>query len=710
GLLGILKAGGAYVPLDPNYPLVRLKFMIEDAGLGLLITCGEAAEVLSKEAAEIVHLDLDWEQIARQDDADPPRKIDPSNLAYLIYTSGSTGRPKGVAVSHRALCNQMDWAIRAFQLSSTDAFLQKASVSFDASIEEIFAPLLVGARIIAARAGGERDLDYLVKLVGKQGVTCIDLAPSLLQALLLSPGITTWTSLRLMISGGEVLSPELAKAWSDKSPAILLNTYGPTEATVQSAFTGDLTGRGTIPIGKPIANTQIYVLDDRDQPVPAGIPGELCIGGVGLARGYWNRPDLTAEKFVPNPFAKTPGERLYRSGDWARWGSDGNLEYLGRTDRQIKIRGYRVELEEIEAALGCHAAVQQSAVITKRDQGGNARLIAYVVLWPQALASANELRKYLKDKLSDHMVPGAFVFLEEMPLTSGGKVDWNALPEPEIRGDAEQIGVLTLTPTEELIAGIWTSLLGVSNIRREDNFFDLGGHSLLVTWLTSRLQQVFHREFELRTVFGLPLLKDLSAHVDQVTHDVQPSVFEPIIPTPRKEALPLSSQQEGLWFLDRYGSSGAAYNLAGAVLVKGNLNKEALRLSFEEILRRHEILRARFVQAGVKPQVQICENAKFELCELDLRDPISGRASEEQVRHELVEEAASPFELSEGELFRVRLLRTGEDEHILLATLHHIVFDGWSVDVLLNELSVLYAAYSKGQPSPLPELEIQYAD
>ena len=710
GLLGILKAGGAYVPLDPNYPLDRLKFMIDDAELKLLLTCGEAAEAVPKGVAHIVNFDVDGEQIAHQDDSNPPLTINPDNLAYVIYTSGSTGRPKGVAVSHGAVCNQLGWQIRAFQLSDSDAFLQKASVSFDASIGEIFAPLLAGARVIAARAGGERDLDYLVKLVGSQEVTCIDLPPSLLQALLLTPGIAAWTSLRLVISGGEALGPELVKSWPDKSSATLLNTYGPTEATVQSTFTGDLTGKETVPIGKPIANTQVYVLDHRCQQMPAGVPGELCIGGDGLARGYLNRPELTAEKFVPNPFAKTPGERLYRSGDRGRWWSDGNLEYLGRTDRQVKIRGYRVELEEIESALGRHAAVQQTAVIAGHDQEGSPRLIAYVVSQPETSVSASELRNHLKNKLPEHMVPGAFVFLEKMPRTASGKVDQKALPEPESQGGTKEGSAPALTPTEELIAGIWASLLGASNIGQEDNFFDLGGHSLLATQLSSRLKQVFHRELDLRSIFEFPILKDLSACVDRVINRVQPSTFQPIVPINGKGALPLSSQQERLWFVDRYSSSGVAYSLPGAVRLKGDLNKEAMRQSFQEIVRRHEILRARFVQVGAKPQLQICENARFELHELDLRDPISGMAAEERVNRELKEEAARPFVLSEGDLFRVRLLRIGDQEHILLVTIHHIVFDGWSVGVLVSELSALYDAYSKGNPSPLADLEIQYAD
>jgi len=709
-LLGILKAGGAYVPLDPNYPIDRLKFMIDDAGLTLLLTCGEAAKVVPHGTARLVNLNLDWEQIARHDDSNPQRKIDPSNLAYVIYTSGSTGTPKGVAVSHRALGNQLAWAIRAFQLSDADAFLHKASISFDASIEEIFSPLLAGARVVAARAGGERDVDYLVKLVASQAVTCIDLPPSLLQALLDSPGIATWTSLRLMISGGEVLAPELVKSWADKSSATLLNTYGPTEATVQSTFAGDLTGNETIPIGKPISNTQVYVLDDRSQPMPAGLPGELCIGGDGLARGYLNRPVLTAEKFVPSPFATTPGERLYRTGDRARWRSDGNLEYLGRTDRQVKIRGYRVELEEIEAALGRHTAVQQTAVTAGRDDGGNARLIAYVVLQPERSASASELRNHLKDKLPEHMLPAAFVFLEKMPRSPSGKVDQKALPEPEIQPGTKQAGAPMLSPTEELIAGVWGSLLGASSIGREDNFFDLGGHSLLATQLFSRLQQLFHRELELRSVFEFPTLKDLSAYVDGVTNQVQPSTFQPIVAIDRSRALPLSSQQERLWFLDRYSSSGVAYSLPGAVRLKGDLNREALRLSFQEIVRRHEILRARFVQVGAKPQLQICENSRFELHEMDLRDPISGIAAEERVNRELQEEAARPFALAEGDLFRVRLLRIAEQEHILMVTIHHIVFDGWSVGVLVSEISALYEAFSKGTTSPLADLEIQYSD
>ena len=638
-----------------------------------------------------------------------PVTIDPNTLAYVIYTSGTTGRPKGVAISHGALCNQLRWAIRAFQLTAADAFLQRTSFSFDASIGEIFAPLLVGARVVVARAGGERDLDYLVELVATQAVTCVDVPPTMAQAMLRSPGVAGWTSLRLVLSGNEALGPELVKLWAEKSPTTLFNCYGPTESTVQCAYTDDLKGNETVPIGRPIANTQLYVLDDSYQPAAIGVPGELCIGGAGLARGYLNQPVLTAEKFIPNPFAKTPGERLYRSGDRTRWRGDGNLEYLGRTDRQVKIRGYRMELEEIEATLENYAAVQRSAVIARPDPEGNTRLVAYIVLQPGTPASARELRNHLKDKLPDPMVPAAFVFLEEMPLTTGGKIDRKALPEPDIKGEMDE-GSRPLTPTEEIIAGIWANLLGVSSIGPEDNFFHLGGHSLLVTRLLARLQQIFHQKIELRTVFEFPILKDLSAHVDKVIGQAEPSVLQPIVRVNRDGGLLTSSQQESLWFLDRYGSSGAAYNLPGAVRLKGDLEKEALRLSFQEIVRRHEILRARFVEIGVKPQIQICENTEFDLHELDLRDSLSGMASEDRVNRELAEEAATPFVLREGGLFRVRLLRTGEQEHILLVTIHHIVFDGWSVGVLLNELSILYEAHRKGIPSSLVELEIQYVD
>ncbi|HEV2964525.1 MAG TPA: amino acid adenylation domain-containing protein, partial [Candidatus Angelobacter sp.] len=710
GLLGILKAGGAYVPLDPNYPPERLRFMAEDAELKLLLTCGEAAEVTPTGVAPIVNLDLEWEHIAQQDRDTLPLTIHPATLAYVIYTSGTTGRPKGVAVSHGALCNQLCWAVRAFQLSDADSFLQRTSFSFDASIGEIFTPLLVGARVIAARAGGEHDLDYLVELVATHAITCIDVPPTMAQAMLLSPGVADWTSLRLVLSGNEALGPELVKLWAQKSSATLLNCYGPTETTVQCAYTGDLKGKNNVPIGRPIANTQLYVLDSHDQPVGIGIPGELCIGGDGLARGYLNRPELTAEKFVPNPFAKASGERLYRSGDRVRWASDGNLEYLGRSDRQVKIRGYRVELREIEAVLESHAAVRQATVLARHGQEGNMRLIAYAVLQPETSASVKELRNHLKDKLPDHMAPTAFVLLEKMPLTPGGKVDEKALPEPEIQGGTEEARARPLTPTEELIAGVWPSLLGASNIGREDNFFHLGGHSLLVTQLLARLQQIFHHKFEVRSVFEFPILKDLSAYVDRVTAQTEPSILQPIVPIGREKILLPSSQQESLWFLDRYSSSGAAYNLPGAVRLRGDLNKKALRLSFQEILRRHEILRARFVEIGARPQIQICENAEFNLHELDLRDSASGVEAEDRVNHELVKEAAAPFVLPEGGLFRVRLLRIGEQEHILLVTIHHIIFDGWSVGVLLSELSALYEAYSEGNPSPLAELEIQYVD
>ncbi len=703
GMVGILKAGAAYVPLDGNYPQARLTYMVEDAKAAVVLTQAGLMENFNGSSRRIVLLDSNRADIEQQSAENLEPNTNPENLAYVIYTSGSTGKPKGVAITHRSAVVLLRWAQQAFSAEELSAVLASTSICFDLSVFEIFVPLSCGGTVFVIK-----DALELANMPRTTAVKLINTVPSAIRELVRLNAIPE--SVQTVNLAGEALTLGLVQdVYAAKNVARVCNLYGPSEDTTYSTYTflENNSAAVAVPIGKPVANTQAYVLSERMEIVPVGIVGELYLGGAGLARGYLNRPELTAERFLPNPFSTIGGERLYRTGDLVSYRPDGTLDFLGRIDHQVKVRGYRIELTEIESALEECAGVRQ-AVAVVADDSGEKRLVAYVAV--EGESKAAELKAALKKRLPEFMVPADLVLLNELPLTPNGKVDRRALPSVKKQREEVSSSVEPRTPVEELVAQTWAELLGIERVDLHDNFFALGGHSLLATQMLARLRRIFNREIELRAVFEFPVLRDLSAHIDSLSGQLQADSVPTINPISRLGALPLSSPQERLWFLDRYGSSGAAYSLPRAVRLKGNLDKEAMRLSFQEILRRHEILRAKFVEVGAKPQVHICENAGFELHELDLRDPITGVATEEQVNREIQEEAARPFVLSDGGLFRACLLRIGEQERILLLTVHHIVFDGWSIGVLAGEFSALYEAYSKGNPSPLADLDIQYVD
>lgn len=706
-LLGIMKAGGVYVPLDPGYPVDRLTFMAEDAALKLTLLHDSTADIASPLAAHSVNLIRDSELISHEPESNLPLNNHPEDLVYIIYTSGSTGNPKGVGISHRAACNQLCWATRAFQLSAADRFLQKASVSFDSSIEEIFTPLLAGARIIAAKPHGEHDVEYLAELVADQGVTCIDLPPSLLQAFLDYPNAQVWNSVRLVISGGEALKPELVKLFSTKFSGTLLNTYGPTEATVQCAWAEGLQPGGSIPIGRPVANTRLYVLDENLEPVPVGAPGELFIAGVGLARGYIRRPELTAEKFVPDPFTASGGERLYRTGDLVKWRNDGQLDFIGRRDHQVKLRGYRIELGEIENAIEAHPQVKQAIVIVREDQSGAQRLVAYVMKLAEGpILNAAGLREYLKDRLPEYMMPAAWVEMKEFPLTPNGKIDRKALPEPGMQLVTGEY-VRPRNATEEILAGLWESVLKQDQVSVEANFFDLGGHSLLAMQLISRIRKAFSVDLPLRMLFESPTVAAMAQHIGRELQ-VQSAIEMPrIAKVQRGGSLPLSFAQQRLWFLDQLVPGSTAYNISLAFRLTGRLDLEALRRSWQEIVHRHEALRTLFAEEDGVP-VQVIESAVgWQIEEADLR---LSHVSQADVRRLAQAEAQKPFDLSVGPLFRVKLLQVETHDHVLAITVHHIVSDGWSIGTMLREFTQIYTAFAAGERAPLADLEFQYAD
>jgi amino acid adenylation domain-containing protein len=686
GLLGILKAGGAYLPLDPAYPAARLAFMLEDAQVPVLLTQSSLKEWLPETTASVVCLDA----LSQLSTENPSSGISPENLAYVIYTSGSTGKPKGVMILHHSIADHCRVVQSYYQLVSSDRVLQFSSLNFDASLEQIFSTLITGARLILRGSQIWTIAEFSHQIV-KNGITVVNIPPAYWQQWLNSPEFVLNNSLKLVIVGGDVMLQQ-----TPMNSIRLINAYGPTEATITTTafeITSQFDGKThSIPIGRPLANKTVYILDTYNNPVPIGVRGELHIGGASLARGYLNRPELTAEKFIKNPFSE--GSRLYKTGDLARYLPDGNIEYLGRIDNQVKIRGFRIELGEIEAVLLQHPAVRENAVIVHEK-----RLIAFY----QGQLNNNELRGFLKDRLPDYMIPSAFVPMEELPLTPNGKIDrhalLNQLSDYQL---SEKTFVAPRTPEEELLAGIWSSVLGLEKVGIHDNFFELGGHSLLATQIVSRLRDTFSVELPLRHLFESPTIAGLSEQLKVIHRD---QALPPITPLKRDQPRPLSFAQQRLWFLDQLEGENVIYNLSAALCLEGPLHRAALEQSLQEIVQRHESLRSCF---NGTPLVQLSSNA-YKLSEIDLQN-LPQKERLKKVQQLANQEAQRPFDLSKGPLFRATLLQLGPESHILVLTMHHIISDGWSKGIFNRELSTLYTAFYQGQPSPLAPLPIQYAD
>jgi amino acid adenylation domain-containing protein len=524
GLLAVLKAGAAYVPLDPAYPIERLTYMLEDsAAIAALMHAQVGREIRSMLAGTgvpMIDLNADsrhWEGVP---DTNPDRAsigLSSEHLAYVIYTSGSTGKPKGVMVPHRGICNRLFWMQRKYNLTGQGAVLQKTPLSFDVSVWEFFWPLMSGARLVMAKPGGHRDRDYLIEEIERRQITAIHFVPSMLQAFLEGEGLDRLLSLSRVFSSGEALPYELKERFFKRLDAELHDLYGPTEASVEVTHWQCRPGgdHQVTPIGRPIANTQIHLIDHHLDPVPLGVSGELHIGGIGLGRGYLGRPELTAEKFTPNPFAEEPGARLYKTGDSARYRADGVIEFLGRIDHQVKIRGLRIELGEIEGALGRHPSVREAVVVVREDQPGENRLVAYLTAISGEVLEVSELRGYLKERLPEYMVPAAYVAMPELPLMSNGKLNRNALPTPEREAYASHSYEAPVGEIETALAQIWAEVLHLESVGRHDNFFAMGGHSLLAIVLIERMRQEgLHAD--VRSLFATPTLAELAAAVEEI--------------------------------------------------------------------------------------------------------------------------------------------------------------------------------------------------
>jgi amino acid adenylation domain-containing protein len=696
-ILAVHKAGGAYVALDPAHPEERLVFQLEDSQAPVLLARpGRTADLAAERGIRC----LAPEEGSGAADR-PAVPVLPDNLAYVIYTSGSTGQSKGVEVSHRSLLNLVLLHNRAWCVTPRDRATLVAGVGFDASVWEVWPALAAGASLHvvpeAVRTSPEGLCDWMVE----QGIT-LSYMPVLLAEGLMTQEWPAEPALRLLLTGGDRLHRHPPA--SLQFP--LVNAYGPTESTVICSL-GPVPAAGrderAPTLGRSIANIRLLVVDRRLRPVPIGVAGELLASGAGLARGYLRRPDLTAERFIPDPAGAEPGARAYRTGDLARLLAGGELEFLGRIDHQVKIRGYRIELGEIEAALLRHPEVREAAVLAL-----DGSLVAYLA-GPAAGSDPDGLSAFLRAALPEYMVPAAFVLLEALPLNASGKVDRGALAriKPDASAEAGYAG--PRNPVEELIIALWEEILGRSPIRPGDNFFHLGGHSLLATRVLSRLRDAYGVELPVQALFAAPTVSGLAREVAAARRGTLAGVLPPLVPIDRGGLLPLSFPQQRLWFVDRLAPDSATYNMPAVYWMRGPLDPRALAAGLSAIVQRHETLRTRFVEVDGRPWQEVLPPAPLDLPFLDLSGLPAKRCSGELARLGS-EEARRPFDLRRAPLLRAALLRLAQDEHALFLTLHHIVSDGWSEDILLHELSVLYTAAREGRPSPLRPLPIQYAD
>jgi amino acid adenylation domain-containing protein len=714
-MLGVLEAGGAYLPLDPAFPPERLEFMLRDSRARVVL-CERRREPKLSSAALVLDVE---EALADGEEAGPPGRAPavhralPENLAYVLYTSGSTGRPKGVQVPHRALVNFLLSMRERPGFTPRDVLLAVTTLSFDIAALEIFLPLIAGGRLVIAPRAATLDGAQLAELLKTSGATVLQATP-ITWKLLLQAGWQGDGRLR-MLCGGEALPRELAHTLLGRGAA-LWNLYGPTETTVWSALARVAPGEGPVPIGRPIASTELLILDEELRPVPAGLPGGLYVGGAGLARGYLGQPALTAERFVPHPHGTRPGARLYRTGDLASSLADGQLEFLGRADHQVKIRGFRIELGEIESVLLEHPGVADAAVVAAPSKSGEKRLAAYLVARRGPPPDLGELRALAARRLPEHMRPAVWAFLAALPLTANNKIDRNALPPPaglpdhRLDPDLEPPAAAALDPIEELVHAIWADVLEYGAVRPDDDFFAAGGHSLLAGQVTARLRAALGLELPPSILFEHPTPARLAREIE-TRRRAGSGLLPPLVPVGRSEPLPASYAQERLWLYEQLEPGGNAFNLAYAFRLRGKPSRAALTASLAEVARRHEILRTRI--AGQDRPFQIVDPAPGHPPRpLPLAD-LSGLPL--AAREHAAEGAAGalharPFDLARGPLLRAALLRLAEDEHIFSLTIHHILCDGWSLGVLMREVTAVYAGCSSGSPPALPAPPIQYAD
>jgi amino acid adenylation domain-containing protein len=717
GVLGAFKTGAAYLPLDVRHPAARVARLLASARPRAVLVGAEQEQritdvlvLLPEETRpQLVRLEA-----AASDESAPPRaaRVHPAQLAYVLYTSGSTGEPKGVLVTSRGMLNNQLSKLPALGLTEMDVIGQTAAPSFDISVWQLLTALLIGARVEIVPDAIAADPTRLLEYAEGTGITVLEHVPSVIQGML-SEAAVVLERLRCLLPTGEALPPELARRWMQRYPGVrLVNAYGPAECSDDVALhvfdAPPAADAKLVPIGAPTDNHRLFVLDSDLRRVAIGITGELCVAGVGVGRGYLGDPTRTADVFVPNPFAEHPGERLYRTGDLARYRRDGRLECVGRADHQVKIRGHRIELGEIEARLLEVSAVREAVVVTRRAPSGDSRLVAYVVPTDAAAqpeAFRQSLRDALRATLPEYMVPETYVALDALPRTTNGKLDRRALPAPEAEATAPFVAPQTLV--EQQLAAIWKEVLGVGRVGLDDDFFELGGHSLLATQVASRLARRLSVELPLRALFEARTLRELAERVARAA--LARSDAPELVVVDRSEELPLSFAQQRLWFSWRMDPDSAVYNLTEAARWKGELDLAALEASFTTILRRHEALRTRFIETNGQARQVIDADASISITLV--RASGETQAERETQARQIVEaQAERPFDLSLDRLLRVSVVQLAERDQVIVVTAHHIVADGWSMHLMVDEFAALYAAYSQGRELELRSLPIQYAD
>jgi amino acid adenylation domain-containing protein len=721
-ILAIFKAGSAYLPLDPRHPAERHAQSLRQSRCPVVLAApalrdnlSAAAETLDADAPAIHSLaDL---LAAEAPSTRPTRQASANDLAYVIFTSGSTGRPKGAMITQGGMVNHLFAKVRDLELNAADVVAQTASQSFDISVWQFLAAMVVGGRTEIIRTSEVHDPRCLLQRVETAGVTVLEVVPSQSRALLAeleragARGVSL-RALRWLLHTGEALPVELARAWLTRVPRIpLVNAYGPTECsddvTHHILRTPPRAEEATVPIGRPIANTQIYILDHLLQPVPIGVVGELCVGGDGVGLGYLHDEARTAAAFVPDPFSQRPGMRLYRTGDLARQRADGVIEFLGRVDDQVKLRGFRIELGEIEAVLTRHPQVGAGAVLaSEKDQ----RLVAFVVPANGELPSPADLRAYLARRLPEYMVPSAFVPLLRLPLSANGKVDRKALPlpRPEHLAISESY-VAPRTPTEESLARIWAEVLDLPQVGVTHNFFELGGHSLKATRVLARVEEAFPgKRLPLRTLFESPTIEAFAAALD--ARETDDAAFDmKVVPVPREGDLPLSAAQQGLWFIEHLDRQSPVYSIAGAVQIDGTLDVELLGRAFSAIVARHETLRTAIVVVDGQYMQRVSPALPVRPA-VECLEQLEESKREQYWQDAAREEAARPFDLANAPLWRLRVFRLSAASHVLVWVSHHAISDGWSLGVLVRELALLYQSSAAGEAAPPAPLPIQYGD
>lgn len=713
-LLAVLKTGAAYLPLDPDFPEARLEYMLADATPLVTLTSNHLRARLPQDLA-VLNLDspetkalLDLQPATNPGQAERTACLLPHHPAYVIYTSGSTGKPKGVMVEHCALSSFLSTMQEHAAFVPGGKHFAVTTIGFDISILELFLPLCHGATVMLAAKEDTSDPLRLSRLIRSASPNSLQATPSH-WSLLAQEDPLCLEKLRIF-SGGEALPRALAQTLFHAGQGELYNFYGPTETTIWSSahrlspsdFAEEAPGAAGI--GRPLANCRMYVLDHCLEPRTIGVAGDLYIGGVALARGYLKRPGLTAERFVADPHATQPGARMYRTGDLARWTREGTLEFLGRADQQVKIRGFRIELGEIEAALKDQDGISEAAVIVRDDSPGGKHLVAYLVPSNGSVPDPNFLRRSLNDRLPDYMVPASFVALPALPLTPNGKLDRRALPAPDRQSNAHSAYRAPRTPEEEILCGAFAEVLALERVGVDDNFFTLGGHSLMATRLVSRLRSALGVELALRVLFEAPTVAQLAPRLQKLER-ARPALVRQKWP----EQLPLSHAQQRLWFLDQLEGSSLQYHMPEALRLRGKLDLAALRRAINTIVERHESLRTHFEQAQGQP-VQVIEPPMPLDVPLEDLSHLEEADHAEQVYAAMGREWEQPFDLSRGPLLRLRLFKLAPEDHILLRTFHHIVSDAWSQGIFNHEFMVLYQAFHEGRDNPLPPLSVQYAD